>query len=130
MSDSLRKDARDIWSAAVEAARPEPLVRAALSELADALRSAPRILVLGAGKAGAAMAEAVERVLADEERHVSYTWEAAMELTTARERERGRRRPTSGGSASNATSTASSIPAPGGVWPASARCSSPRRTTC
>jgi len=30
----------------------------------------------------------VERVLADEERHVSYTWEAVMELTTASERER------------------------------------------
>jgi hypothetical protein len=29
----------------------------------------------------------IERVLADEERHVSYTWEAAMALTTARERE-------------------------------------------
>jgi hypothetical protein len=29
----------------------------------------------------------IERVLSDEERHVSYTWEAAMALTTARERE-------------------------------------------
>src|SRR5271165_2141137 len=65
MSDELRVHARAIWQAAVEAARPEPLVRRALAELADVLRAAPRILVLGAGKAGAAMATAVENALAD-----------------------------------------------------------------
>jgi glycerate 2-kinase len=65
MSEVLRNHARRIWHAAVESARPEPLVRRALTDLAGALREAPRILVLGAGKAGAAMAEAVERALAD-----------------------------------------------------------------
>jgi hydroxypyruvate reductase/glycerate 2-kinase len=69
MPTDLRRHARTIWDAAVEAARPEPLVRQALTdptlELATALRRAPRILVLGAGKAGAAMAEAVEQTLAD-----------------------------------------------------------------
>src|SRR5260370_35402586 len=67
MSDTLRRHAREIWQAAVDAVRPEPLVRAALAEpkLANALRSAPRILVLGAGKAGAAMAAAVEDALTD-----------------------------------------------------------------
>ncbi|MBI2808288.1 MAG: glycerate kinase [Planctomycetes bacterium] len=64
MSD-LRQHARAIWDAAVDAARPEPLVRRALADLAEPLRAAPRILVLGAGKAGAAMATAVEDVLAD-----------------------------------------------------------------
>ena len=65
MSDPLRLHANAIWHAAVAAARPEPLVRRALADLADVLRKAPRILVLGAGKAGAAMAEAVENALAD-----------------------------------------------------------------
>jgi glycerate 2-kinase len=61
----LRSDARAIWHAAVAAVRPEPLVRRALADLAEPLRSATRILVLGGGKAGAAMAEAVELVLAE-----------------------------------------------------------------
>jgi glycerate 2-kinase len=69
MSDILRSHARAIWQAAVDAVRPEPLVRAALTDEAlginSALRAAPRILVLGAGKAGAAMAAAVEDTLAD-----------------------------------------------------------------
>ena len=39
---------------------------AALADLADLLRPASRILVLGGGKAGAAMAEAVEHALADQ----------------------------------------------------------------
>src|SRR5438045_1307282 len=59
MSDELRSDARVIWQAAVDAARPEPLVRRALADRADVLRAAPRILLLGAGKAGAAPAEGV-----------------------------------------------------------------------
>jgi hydroxypyruvate reductase/glycerate 2-kinase len=67
MSDLLRQHARAIWQAAVDAVRPEPLVRHALGDptLAAAVRAAPRILVLGAGKAGAAMAAAVEDALAD-----------------------------------------------------------------
>jgi hydroxypyruvate reductase/glycerate 2-kinase len=65
MSSSLRTHARAIWDAAVDAVRPEPLVREELGKLTKVLDSAPRILVVGAGKAGAAMAEAVELVLAD-----------------------------------------------------------------
>ena len=60
-----RDHARAIWNAAVDAVRPEPLVRRAVADLGDELLAAPRILVLGAGKAGAAMAEAVELALAD-----------------------------------------------------------------
>lgn len=65
MADAMRSHAGAIWQAAVDAARPEPLVRRALADLGDVLRAAPRILVLGAGKAGAAMAAAVENALAD-----------------------------------------------------------------
>src|SRR5690349_12383842 len=65
MPFDLRKDARRIWDAAVDAVRPGPLVARALSDLAADLAAAPRILVLGAGKAGGAMAEAVEAALAD-----------------------------------------------------------------
>jgi hydroxypyruvate reductase/glycerate 2-kinase len=58
-----------IWQAAVAAARPEDLVRAALADptlpLLDALAAARRILVVGAGKAGAAMSAGVEEALAD-----------------------------------------------------------------
>src|SRR5947209_1236715 len=61
-----RSDARSIWHAAVAAVRPEPLVRQVLGEIAAELRAAPRILVLGGGKAGAAMAEAVEGVFAQQ----------------------------------------------------------------
>jgi hydroxypyruvate reductase/glycerate 2-kinase len=63
----LREHARLIWQAAVDAAQPEPLVAAALRDpalpLADALQPAPRIVVVGAGKAGAAMAAGVEAAL-------------------------------------------------------------------
>jgi len=65
MLADLRSHARTIWQAAVEAVRPEPLVLQALAELVDEVRAAPRILVLGGGKAGAAMAHAVEQALAD-----------------------------------------------------------------
>src|SRR5262249_19833385 len=67
MARDLRQAARRIWQAGVDAVRPEPLVRQALSEpgLTEALKRAGRILVLGTGKAGAAMATAVESVLAD-----------------------------------------------------------------
>lgn len=62
-----REHARAIWQAAVDAVRPEALVRAALGEpaLSAALRSTQHILVLGAGKAGSAMSAAIETVLAD-----------------------------------------------------------------
>src|SRR5947209_4997797 len=74
MSDLLRQHARAIWHAAVDAVRPEPLVRRALTDnalgIGQAVRAAPRILVLGAGKAGAAMAAAVEEALADVLDHV------------------------------------------------------------
>jgi glycerate 2-kinase len=63
----MRDHALSIWKAAVEAVKPAPLVRAALGEreLAAALEGTPRILVLGAGKAGTAMSAAVEDTLAD-----------------------------------------------------------------
>jgi hydroxypyruvate reductase/glycerate 2-kinase len=63
----LREHARAIWQAAVEAARPETLLPAALAErpLAAALEHAPHVLVVGGGKAGAAMSAAVEAALAD-----------------------------------------------------------------
>ena len=66
MSERLRRDARAIWDAAVAAVRPEPLVRRAIADLAGVLNAAPRILVFGAGKAGAAMAVAVEHALGDQ----------------------------------------------------------------
>jgi hydroxypyruvate reductase/glycerate 2-kinase len=63
----LPQDARAIWDAAVAAANPELLVRAALTDptppLRDALASAESILVVGAGKAGAAMAAGAEGAL-------------------------------------------------------------------
>lgn len=61
----LRSHARAIWQAAVDAVRPGPLVRQALAEpdLSQALGTAKRIIVVGAGKAGAAMCAAVEEGL-------------------------------------------------------------------
>src|SRR5206468_12621889 len=63
----LRDQARAIWQAAVDAARPEDLVYAALNDPAlpcrDALANAPRILIVGAGKAGAAMSAGAEQAL-------------------------------------------------------------------
>ncbi|OWK47074.1 glycerate kinase type-2 family protein [Fimbriiglobus ruber] len=60
----LREHALAIWSAAVEAVRPEPLVAAAVLDFPTAwqaaLRAAPRVLVVGCGKAGAAMAAGLE----------------------------------------------------------------------
>src|SRR6185312_7151630 len=66
-TETFREQARAIWEAGVEAVKPEPLVRQALAEpeLAALLKSAPRILVLGGGKAGAAMSAAVEAVLGE-----------------------------------------------------------------
>jgi hydroxypyruvate reductase/glycerate 2-kinase len=66
---SLRQHALAIWHAAVAAARPEDLLRQALADsslpLVHVLRQAPRILVVGAGKAGASMSAALEANLAD-----------------------------------------------------------------
>jgi hydroxypyruvate reductase/glycerate 2-kinase len=65
---ALREHARAIWQAAVDAVRPDDLVCAALADpalpLRDALASAARVIVVGAGKAGAAMAAGAEAALA------------------------------------------------------------------
>src|SRR5437016_2837067 len=64
---SLRDDARAIWNAAVEAALPEPLVSHffANDPLAATIRAAPRIIVVGGGKAGPGMAAGLEQALTD-----------------------------------------------------------------
>ena len=61
-----REQAREIWDAAVAAADPVRLVRDALDgpELRPVVERAARILVLGGGKAGAAMTAGVEAALA------------------------------------------------------------------
>src|SRR5262245_10200258 len=59
-----REHALAIWQAAVDAVRPEPLVENAL-RTEELIRSAPRILVVGAGKAGPGMAVGLEEALAD-----------------------------------------------------------------
>jgi glycerate 2-kinase len=57
-----RQHALQIWQAAVDAARPQDLLRSTFTHgpVASALTNARRIIVVGAGKAGAAMAEGVE----------------------------------------------------------------------
>ncbi len=64
-----REQARAVWQAAVDAARPEDLVRHALADptlpLQQAVAGAGRILVVGAGKAGAAMSAGLEAALPD-----------------------------------------------------------------
>ena len=57
-----REHALELFRAAVGAVRPEPLVRAALE--GEALDRAPRVLVVGAGKAGAGMGAGLEAALA------------------------------------------------------------------
>ena len=59
-----REHALAIWTAAVDAVRPEPLVRCAV-EAESWLREAPRVIVVGAGKAGPGMAAGLEAALAD-----------------------------------------------------------------
>jgi glycerate 2-kinase len=64
-----RDDALDIWHAAVDAVRPGDLIPAHVRDdrrLQEAVAKAKRILVVGAGKAGAAMAEALEAALGDQ----------------------------------------------------------------
>ncbi len=60
---ALRDHARAIWQAAVDAVDPFELVRAALAR-DEALGKGGAVCVLGAGKAGAAMAAGVEAALA------------------------------------------------------------------
>jgi hydroxypyruvate reductase/glycerate 2-kinase len=65
----LAADAIAIWHAAVDAVRPGELLPKAVrntESLQRAIASAKRILVVGAGKAGAAMSEALETALADQ----------------------------------------------------------------
>jgi hydroxypyruvate reductase len=73
--EQLRQDALRIWQAGVDAAGPEQLVRNAIRVEGTALvvgdehiplESVKRIVVVGAGKAGAGMAAAVEEVLGPE----------------------------------------------------------------
>lgn len=59
-----REHALSIWWAAVEAVRPEPLVQHALEEESE-LHEAPRLIVVGAGKAGPGMAVGLEAAFAD-----------------------------------------------------------------
>lgn len=61
---NLRDDARAIWDAAVAAVDPVECVRRAAGTL-DFVRNARRIVVVGGGKAGAAMAAGLESVLAE-----------------------------------------------------------------
>jgi glycerate-2-kinase len=72
----LRADALAIWTAGVDAVRSDRLVRSAISRNGDALTvcgrrfslsDLGRIAVVGAGKAGAGMAVAVEEVLGSDE---------------------------------------------------------------
>jgi glycerate 2-kinase len=67
MPTTPRADAAAIWDAARRAADPDALVRAAVAAepSLDSLRAAPRLLVVGAGKAGAAMARGLEAALPD-----------------------------------------------------------------
>jgi hydroxypyruvate reductase/glycerate 2-kinase len=64
-----RDHAVSIWQAAVTAAQPEELLRVTLADpsfhLLHALRQAPRIVVVGAGKAGASMSAALESNVPD-----------------------------------------------------------------
>jgi hydroxypyruvate reductase/glycerate 2-kinase len=59
-----REHALAIWQAAVDAVRPEPLVEAAV-RAETAILAAPRVIVVGAGKAGPGMAAGLEAALAD-----------------------------------------------------------------
>jgi glycerate 2-kinase len=68
MARSLSDDALAVWRAAVDAVRPGDLIADHVREdrrLREAIAKAKRILVVGAGKAGAAMAEALEASLGE-----------------------------------------------------------------
>lgn len=66
---NLREHARSIWQAGVDAVRPEELVQRAFDNPAfgiqQAVHNASRIVVLGGGKASAAMAAGLEAALFD-----------------------------------------------------------------
>jgi glycerate 2-kinase len=68
-TELLRRHAREIWDAAVAAVRPDLLLSEAFADpnapLAQAVAQARRVIVVGGGKAGAAMAAALEQILAD-----------------------------------------------------------------
>src|SRR5579871_2045637 len=64
-ASQLREQARRIWQAAVAAVDPYTLVRDFLTHPPAQLAEAERILVVGGGKAGSAMAAGVEGALAD-----------------------------------------------------------------
>ena len=68
-SSQLRQHAVAIWQAAVDAVRPRDLIPKFLDApsipIREAANRARRILVVGAGKAGAAMSEALESALPD-----------------------------------------------------------------
>lgn len=69
MTRALADDALAIWRAAVDAVRPGDLIPARVRgdrRLQEAIAKAKRILVVGAGKAGAAMAEALEAALGEQ----------------------------------------------------------------
>jgi glycerate 2-kinase len=65
----LRDHALAIWLAAVDAVHPSRLIPDAIANpslrIQEAVRHAPRILVVGAGKAGVAMSAALENALPD-----------------------------------------------------------------
>lgn len=70
----LKKDAVDIFMAAVDAVRPQPLIARMIHREGDILfiggwsvdlKDFSRVFVVGGGKASAAMAEAVEEILGD-----------------------------------------------------------------
>ena len=68
MTRSLTADALAIWHAAVDAVRPGDLIPEHVGgdrRLQTAITQAKRVLVVGAGKAGAAMAEALEAALSE-----------------------------------------------------------------
>jgi hydroxypyruvate reductase/glycerate 2-kinase len=74
MARSLTADALTIWHAAVDAVRPADLFAAHFKhdgKLNEAVTAARRVLVVGAGKAGAAMSAALETALADQLDQVS-----------------------------------------------------------
>src|SRR5688572_14930973 len=68
MAETLREQALSIWHAAVDAVRPRDLILNHFNsdeELRRAVSDARRVLVVGAGKAGAAMNASLEEALAD-----------------------------------------------------------------
>jgi glycerate 2-kinase len=69
MIRTIGDDALTIWHAAVDAVRPGDLVPAHVhndAKLREAVAAARRVFVVGAGKAGAAMSEALEAALGDQ----------------------------------------------------------------